>query len=171
MKHAIEVLQEEKRGLEKMLTPEGAPPTTAPAFEQSVRTKIANLDIAIVYLQGENIHKCPECGSTDTTEEVVDRTSNLFAIGDELIKYKTPAQTCNSCEFGWTDYRNEQAETMAMLRLLKTYVAKNTLLLMERTNKLRALLNDVLFNAKRFNRPDLVDQFTRELQLLEDSDV
>jgi hypothetical protein len=71
--------------------------------------------------------ECPNCGSLQITEAVVTET---FAYGGgtidapaeqvETFQATFPVMTCTVCQFGWRDYRAEDAIDAAMKQYLES---------------------------------------------------
>lgn len=81
---------------------------------------------------------CPECGTYDCARTEEETT---YAIHPEMkleVTYKFPSYTC-SCGLSWTGHEEEDAETLARMRVLEVEVVK----LWEENKSLRAFKNSV----------------------------
>lgn len=154
MKHAIETLEEEIRGIEKALPAEGSS-GSAGKLRTRMLVGLAQHQAAVVLLKESDIHRCPECHSTDTVETVVERTGYIF---DVCYTFKVPAQECKVCEFGWLDVRAENAEQQAR----DTALCKQNRALRTKLMRTTAFLKSLVLGIDELALDDKVVETTPE---------
>src|SRR6478609_9796044 len=68
---------------------------------------------------GDSIKECPFCESSNIDETVAERTvTRTFEMDTIEKKYNVRANVCKDCKEGWLDYRAEEAELQALVKML-----------------------------------------------------
>jgi uncharacterized protein (UPF0297 family) len=88
-----------------------------PMYEDQLNT--IRRALAVKKAIGDSIKECPFCESKNIKEEVTTCEVIRHFEMDELKKtYSVVATICQDCKQGWLDYRAEEAELQALVKLL-----------------------------------------------------